>query len=377
MAQPSNQYYKDNLDKMIEDIRLLVETESPSRSIGLLNKCADQIEKLILERIGEKPEEIFLPGGKRILKYMFGLGIAGKPALVLCHYDTVHQEGTIKTFPFSRGEGILRGPGSFDMKVGLVQGIWALKHAINEGRLRRPVILLITPDEEIGSTDSRNFITDCAKDAEYTIVLEASAEGRIKTGRKGTGRFSIKVKGRAVHAGLEPEKGINAISEMAPIILHLQDLNKNESGTTVNVGTIKGGTTSNVVPAEAEITIDIRVWSQEEADRISSVVHALKPDNPEATIEVEGGFDRPPMRPTEKTEELVSRIKKLGEEMGLDIQTTSVGGASDGNLVAPLGIPVLDGFGAVGGGAHSINEFVEEKEISLRAELLERVLENL
>lgn len=375
MSKSEPDYFEDHLEEIVGDIRKVVESESPSRDIVLLNKCADEIQGVFKERLGTQAKVIEIDGGKKVLMCNIGVENGKKPALLLCHYDTVHQEGTLKSFPFEHRDGVIRGPGTFDMKVGLIQGIWAVKRILETDELQRPVIIMVTPDEEIGSMESRELIIDTAKKCEYTVVLEASAQGMIKTGRKGTGRFTIKVKGRAAHAGLEPEKGINSIAEISRIVLALQELNKNDKETTVNVGTIRGGTTSNVVPADSEITIDIRVWSQEEADRIGSAIHSLKLENKEAKISVEGGFDRPPMRPTPKTMEMVDKIKVMAKELGMDLKDTSVGGASDGNLIAPTGVPVIDGFGAVGAGAHSINEYAESSEIPVRAQLLVRVLE--
>lgn len=377
MSPDVQKFFESNLEQMVTDIRMLVESESPSNDPKLLINCAKLLETIMEKRLSSKAEKIGAPGQAPILIFRFGREFKGRPVLLLTHYDTVHQKGTINSFPFSNNDGVLRGPGVFDMITGLVQGIWALKYLTENGMLNTPVILMSTPDEEVGSKGSRSTIEQVASECRYTIVLEASASGMIKTGRKGTGRFNIRVKGRAAHSGLEPEKGINAIEEISRIALKLQELNRNGNGTTVNVGTVHGGTASNVVPAEAEISVDIRVWSQEEADRISSIFHGLRPVNDEAKIMVEGEFDRPPMTATEKTLELVEKIKKIALDLGFELKDTSVGGASDGNLVAPLGIPVIDGFGAVGSGAHSISELVYVNSIPQRAALLAETLRTL
>lgn len=377
MSTGVQQFFEQNLDKMVDDIRKLVESESPSNDNALLMECSNLLQSIVKDRLSADAEEISVPGKSPILLFRFGQQFDGKPVLLLTHYDTVHQKGVIEDFPFANKDGILRGPGVFDMITGLVQGIWALKYLLDKNLLNVPVILMSTPDEETGSHGSRETIEKIARDCRYTIVLEASANGMIKTGRKGTGRFVVGVEGRAAHAGLEPEKGINAIAELSRIVLELQDLNKNDKGTTVNVGTIKGGTTSNVVPASAEITVDIRVWSREEADRISSVFHSLSPNNGEAVIKVEGEFDRPPMTATDETMQLVEKITRIASILGFELQDTRVGGASDGNLVAPLGIPVIDGFGAVGSGAHSRSEMVILDTIPQRAALLAETLRTL
>lgn len=374
MPAHAKEFFEANLDEIISDIRELVTCESPSDDPEALLKCSRLIESIVEKRLSTKAEKVEVKGKSPILVFRFPGNTNSMPALLLTHYDTVHSMGVINEFPFSYKSGILQGPGVFDMKTGLVQGIWALKYLWDNGLITRPVILMSTPDEETGSKGSRKTIEEIAGQCEYAVVLEASAEGMIKTGRKGTGRFTVKVVGKAAHAGLEPEKGINSIEEMSHIVLELQKLNDNKEGTTVNVGTIHGGTTSNVVPAEAEITVDIRVWSLEEADRITSVFNSLKPANKNARISVTGEFDRPPMTSSEKTRKLVDVIKEISFEMGKKLEDTSVGGASDGNLVAPLGVPVIDGFGAVGGGAHSRSEWVDVSEIPFRAALLARVV---
>lgn len=370
-------FFENNLGEMLTDIRELVESESPSNDSSLLRKCSEKVEEIVQKRLGLKPEKIEVPDKSPILVFTLGDIKKAKPALLLSHYDTVHSKGVIESFPFTNNNQRLTGPGVFDMKTGLVQGIWALKYLKDKGILERPVQLMCTPDEEVGSKGSRKAIEDHARQSEYVIVLEPSSAGMIKTSRKGTGRFSIKVIGRAAHAGLEPEKGINAIAELSSLVLKIQELNRNDKETTVNVGRIRGGTATNVVPAEAEIDIDIRVWSQDEADRIEEAFKSLQPKNPETKILVEGSFDRPPMRSTEKTNELVRKVKDLSSELGKELGDTAVGGASDGNLVAPLGIPVMDGFGAVGGGAHSISEYVMVEEIPFRSALVSKTLRML
>lgn len=370
-------FFEENLTEMIGDIKELVELESPSNDSELLIKCSTSIEALVKKRLGIGASRIPVPDKSPILVFTLEGSSSGKPALILTHYDTVHSKGVIRSFPFTNNGQRLTGPGVFDMKTGFVQGLWALKFLKERELLHRSVILMCTPDEEVGSKGSRKSIEEYAGRSEYVIVLEPSSAGMIKTSRKGTGRFDVKVLGRAAHAGLEPEKGINAIAEMSSIVLKLQDLNKNDKETTVNVGKISGGTTTNVVPAEAEIGVDIRVWSQDEADRITAYFNSLKPVNPEAKIVSEGGFDRPPMRSTGKTVELVKKIKDISSQLGKELGDTAVGGASDGNLVAPLGIPVIDGFGAVGGGAHSVSEFVSVEDIPFRSALLASTLMSL
>jgi len=279
--------------------------------------------------------------------------------------------------PFGVVDGMARGPGIFDMKCGLVQGFWAVRALREVEGIERPVVFLCNSDEEVGSPNSRALIEEEAHRAHAVLVLEPSLDGALKTARKGVGRFRIRVEGRPSHAGLNPEAGISAIEEMARLILELHGHTNPDTGTTVNVGVIKGGTRYNVVAAEASAEVDVRAVTAAEAERIEEIIFTLDSHHPEATVSVEGGQIWPPMERTEKTEELFEHARLLAGELGFDLREGLAGGASDGCLCAAVGAPTLDGLGAVGGGAHAADEHVEVESIPSRTALVARLIETL
>ena len=244
--------------------------------------------------------------------------------------------------------------------------------------LPRPIEILFTSDEEVGSLTSRELIEERALQAEYVLVLEPpTAEGALKTARKGVGGFRLQVKGRASHAGSQPELGISAINELAHQILAIQELADLEKGTTINAGVVKGGTRSNVIAAQAEAQIDVRAWTPQEAERIEEAMKKLQPITPGSELMVEGGFERPPLVRTEAVAGLFRRVRQVGEQLGLDLQEGSTGGGSDGNFTAALGVATLDGMGAMGDGAHADHEHILISHLSARTSLLAAVLLSL
>jgi glutamate carboxypeptidase len=259
------------------------------------------------------------------------------------------------------------------MKAGIVL-MWMAIQAMKDA----PVTVLLTSDEEVGSNSSRKLIEAEAANCRAVLVLEPSLPGGVlKTARKGVGRFTVKAIGRAAHAGIEPENGINAIDELSRQILKLHNMTDLSRGTTVTVGVVQGGTRSNVVPAEAAAEVDARVSSLEEAERITSNIKALSPELPGARLEVRGAISRPPMERTAETARLFQAARAVAAELGFDLQEGATGGASDGNFTAALGIPTLDGLGAVGGGAHAVNEWVDIDSLPQRAGLLAGLIESL
>jgi glutamate carboxypeptidase len=258
-----------------------------------------------------------------------------------------------------------------------VQGFWAVRALHEVLGVDRPLAFLCNSDEEIGSPTSRTLIEREALRAATVLVLEPSLNGALKTARKGVGRYRIRVTGRPSHAGLDPEEGISAIEEMARLILELHGHTNPETGTTVNVGVVSGGTRYNVIAAETVAEVDVRAVTRAEADRMVEVISHLKPRHPEAAIEIEGGIIWPPMERTEKISELFDHAHRLAADIGFELREGLAGGASDGCLCADLGVPVLDGLGAVGGGAHATNEHVEVASIPLRAALVTRLMETL
>ncbi len=375
----ASDYLFDHQGSMIGDLEKLVNMETPSGSKILLDRCAKFLEDYFRDNITCEVKVLENQHAGNNLLVRFNQESSMKPILILAHYDTVFPEGTIKKRPFSVSEDgeMARGPGIFDMKAGIVQGVWALKALEKHGKPRRPVTIVVTSDEEVGSDSSRKLIEGMAKESEAVLVLEPSLNGNLKTERKGVGDIDIRIIGRPSHAGLDPSKGASAITEAARMVQFLQGLNRPEAETTVNVGTIKGGTARNVIPGEAFMQVDFRIVTVEEGNRIMKEARSYRPKDSRVKIEVSGGVNRPPMRKTEETGRLFALAQKIGMEFERDLMETSAGGGSDGNFCAALGIPVLDGLGAVGDGAHSEQEVLDVNEMPVRAAILERLLEEI
>jgi glutamate carboxypeptidase len=290
----------------------------------------------------------------------------------MTHMDTVFSIGTIEEMPFHAKDDRLYGPGVMDMKGGIVVALTAMETLLNEGLdLNRSVTLLCTSDEETGSETSRPLIERLSREHELVLCLEpALADGSLKTWRKGIGRYVITVEGRSAHAGGEPEAGINAILEMSYHIQKITDLADPGLGTTLNVGKIQGGTRTNVVPDKCVSIVDIRALEIEEQHRVTEALSKLEPHLDGAKVVADGSWNRPPMPRTAQMIETFSKAKNIASLIGLTITEGGTGGGSDANFVAPLGIPVLDGLGVVGGGAHSPREYLEAKSLPQRTALL-------
>jgi glutamate carboxypeptidase len=353
----------------------LVRLESPSHD----KKALDALGTVLvdhLRRLGGSVEIVANDrGGDHILTRFPG-PTERRPALVLGHFDTVWPRGTIDRLPPRIDGDRMFGPGIFDMKAGLVTFL-AVMEALDELRLEvpRPIWALFTSDEEIGSPTSRGLIEKVARQCAYVLVLEPPLTGGgLKTARKGVGRFHLEVEGRAAHSGVAPEDGRSAIVELAHQVLGLQDLQDLAAGTTLNVGVIRGGTTANVVPAQASAEIDVRVASQAEAERITQALQSLRPVNPDVRVAVSGGFTRPPMERTAAIASLFEQAHRIGWPLGQILTEGSTGGGSDGNFTAALGVPTLDGLGVRGGGAHADDEHIVIFSLSERAALLAALL---
>ncbi len=296
--------------------------------------------------------------------------------LTLCHMDTVWPKGTLAVMPLREEEGHLFGPGVYDMKAGMAILLTALKVLKGAGlSSRHPVRMLFTSDEESGSTTSRDLIEAEARRSRLTVVLEpALVGGQLKTFRKGVGGFTVVVHGRAAHAGGDHQKGINAIEELAYHIPELQRLTDYESGTTLNVGVIRGGSASNVVPERAEMEVDFRISQVAEIDRVITAVQGLKPVLAGARLEISGGLNRPPLEHNATMVRTFEQARRLAAGIGLALEEGSTGGGSDGNFTAALGTPTLDGMGAIGDGAHAAHEHVIISSLADRAALLATIL---
>lgn len=292
--------------------------------------------------------------------------------LLLGHTDTVHPRGTVASRPWREAEGRIHAPGVFDMKASCAVALEVVRACGALGITPpRPVVLLLTCDEESGSFSGRALVEREARRAQYVLVLEPPAPGgRAKTARKGTGIFKVAVEGRAAHAGLEPEKGVSATLELARQIERVSTLARPEAGTTINVGTIAGGTHANVVAAEAHAQVDVRFASDEEARRVETFMRELKPFDGRARISVTGGINRPPMERTAAVAELFARAREVATSLDIELGETGVGGASDGNFAAACGATVLDGLGVEGDGAHAEHEHIVAGSVARRAALL-------
>jgi glutamate carboxypeptidase len=359
----------------------LVETESPSGDkdgssevVSLVASAAGTISAVnSVERITS--EEF----GEHIRIRAFTGENDSPPIVILGHTDTVHQRGAVKERPWRAEGNRIYGPGVFDMKANIALALEALRACESTGTCPgAPVTILLTCDEESGSPSGRQLVEEAAKNARAVFVLEPPASGgRVKTGRKGTGMFAVTVHGRAAHAGLEPEKGVSAVLELARQTIRLTNLNDPDNGTTVTVTVVQGGTHSNVVPAEARAEVDMRFSSSEAGRRIESAILNLKPFDERAQLIVSGGINRPPLERTEKVLGLYTRAREIAGWLGFDLGEASVGGASDGNFVGALGVPVLDGLGIEGDGAHAAHEHIIVDRIPFRGALLAGLIASL
>ena len=366
------------LPQVLSDIEAIVNIESPSRNASQVAKSAAQLESII-QRVAYR-ESVLVDSvvGPHVLVPARGVA----RILLLGHHDTVHPMGTLAARPFSNDGKVLRGPGVFDMATGIVQAIYAMAILESAGVDTSSIEMLWTSDEEVGSSTSRTLIEERAQalgKIGAVLVLEPSADGgALKIARKGTGTFDVRITGRASHAGLEPEKGINALLELAHQVQRISTFGNAELGTTVTPTVASAGTTDNTVPAEAHVLVDARVVVPEEKIRVEKLMSSLVPVVPGASISVTGSLHRPPMHSSMSEELFALAVESQLAVAGESISGVSVGGGSDGNFTAALGIRTLDGLGAVGGGAHGETEHVVvdsiAPRIALLAEIMQRVL---
>jgi glutamate carboxypeptidase len=365
------------LPGMLETLDTFVRAESPSTEKSATDACAQVVARewrkrgVPIELVEQKHR-----GAHVRVSYTPGAARSRSQLLVLGHYDTVYASGTLARMPFRISAGRVFGPGVFDMKAGIVQALFALDaiQRVDAG-LRKKVVFLWTSDEEVGSESSRKLLEAEARRSDAVFVLEPSLgpAGLLKTARKAVGEAEIVVHGRASHAGLAPEKGINAIHELALQIARVKEWNDPARGVSVNVGLAAGGTRSNVIPDSARAVVDLRALHIADMRKIDKRLLALRPVLPGARLEVHGGFNRPPLE-RKNSRELFKRASALAKQMGLTIGEGTAGGGSDGNLTAALDIPTLDGLGAVGDGAHSPGEYIVARMMPQRAALLAALL---
>lgn len=356
-------------------LKTLVETESPSHDRSAVDRVGALVAKEA-RNLGAQVE--IIPNaetGNHVLARFQPSSPSLQPSiLLLCHMDTVFPLGTIHKTPFREVGDKIFGPGTLDMKAGIVISLAAIEEAQKQG-LDRPVTLLCTSDEEIGSYTSRVLIESLAKESALVLVMEgALIDGSLKTWRKGVGEFIVTTHGRAAHSGGDHQAGRNAIEEMAHQVIAIHKLTDYSKQTTLNVGVIQGGTVSNVVPEEARIEVDVRVMQPGEWERLEAEMSKLKPVLDGTRIEITGGLNRPPMPFDDTMKATFEKARSIAAKIGMDLTAGGTGGASDGNFVAPLGIPVLDGMGAVGEGYHSEREYIFTASLEQKAKLVAALL---
>jgi glutamate carboxypeptidase len=375
-------YFQSQQAEILDFIRWLVEQESMSREAAATARIAENFGDKLSE-LGASVELLSHPnfGASVCARFDFtgGQSEDDKQLMIVGHLDTVWPAGTLAARPFRVEDGRAYGPGIFDMKAGVSIATFALRAIKELGRTtRRQIVMLMTCDEETGSDFSRPFIEDEARRARAALVLEPPIPGgAVKTARKGVGEFELIVRGKPAHAGNEPRAGVSAITEMAHQVLAINGLMDYARGTTLNVGVVRGGVLSNVVAAEAHATIDMRFANIEEGHRIEQAMQQLKPVLDGARLEVLGGINRPPLVRTPEIAALFAQARELAAEIDYDLHEGAVGGGSDGNFIAALGVPVLDGLGVDGAGAHAEHEHILIDDIARRATLLARLMETI
>jgi glutamate carboxypeptidase len=371
------QYFAERQEQVVRDIRELVEIESPSDNKRALDRLGSVLAAKF-EALGGRAKFHKAADFGDHLQVDFAADSSRKPVLLLGHFDTVYPLGTFKGMPCRLAGGRLTGPGVLDMKSGIGLMLAALEGLRAWGRLPRPVTVLLVSDEEISSSSSRAITEGLAKKSAAVFVLEPAygLQGALKTARKGVGEYVLRVTGKAAHAGLDFEKGHSAIVELAKQLARIHELVDIEKGITLNPGVVQGGTRSNVISAEAQAVIDVRVARQKDAAVLDRKLRALRPFNRNCRIEISGGVNRPPMERTPGVAALYQKAAEIAAGFGWRLQEAAVGGGSDGNFTAGLGIPTLDGLGGVGEGAHAAHEFIVVEELPRRAVLLAGLIEN-
>lgn len=368
---------KPQLPDMLRVLRRFVTSESPSLEKAAADRCCSivakewrksgaHVERIPQKHRGDHLRITFAPNKSRPVGQLFVLG----------HYDTVYSTGTLNDMPFRISGGKAYGPGIFDMKAGIVQALFALQ-ALRQAKLhaRKQIVFLWTSDEEIGSESSRKLIETEARRSDAVFVLEPSfgPRGLVKTARKGVGTAELVVQGRASHAGLAPEEGINAVHELAAQLTRIEKWNDTRRGISINADIVEGGTRTNVIAEYARAVLDLRALRVSDMRSVERRLHALRPAHKGAKLKITGGFDRPPLE-RKNSAALFARAKSLARQMNLSLGECTAGGGSDGNFTGALGIPTLDGFGAVGDGAHSDHEHVVVNTMPVRAALLAALL---
>lgn len=366
-------YFRKQQNQVVDTIQQLVEIESPSD----VKAAVDRLGTVLASRFGELGGKVKVHRAEKFgnhLEVRFGSrGRGSKPVLLLGHMDTVYPIGTISKMPFRVAKGRVWGPGVLDMKGGIALMLHVIEAMLGwTGKLSRPITIFLVSDEEVGSESSRAITEKLAKESDGVFVLEPAhgLNGAVKTSRKGVGDYQLKVTGTAAHAGLDFDKGQSAVLELAHQIVKISKLVGAKRGITVNVGKIRGGTRVNVVPAEASASIDVRIARRQDGAEIEKRLRALKPQNPKCKLSLSGGINRPPMERTAGVAALYEQASNVARNLGWKLDEAAVGGGSDGNFTAALGVPTLDGLGVVGEGAHAEHESILISDLPRRAALL-------
>jgi glutamate carboxypeptidase len=360
---------------LVDTIEALVRLESPSTHKAAVDQCGDAIASRF-EAIGGRVERLRQVQRGDHLRVEFPG--AGPQVMLLGHFDTVWDVGQIARMPVVRTPETLHGPGVFDMKSGIGVAMLAMRALAADGRGAPRVVMLWTTDEEIGSGTSRQAIETEARRSDAVLVLEPSLPGgAAKTSRKGCGDFELNVRGVSAHAGIDPGKGASAIHELARQITALEALQDPSRGVSVNVGTISGGTRTNVIAEQARASVDVRVPTMDDAARVEQVVRSLKPQLAGTSVELTGGFGRPPLERTPQVVRLYEMARDVARTLGVDLAEGGTGGGSDGNFTAALGVPTLDGLGPMGDGAHASHEHVQVADLTWRAAFLAALVARL
>jgi len=373
-------YFEERKLHITETVRQLVEVESPSDN----KQAVDRLGELLagrFEALGGHAKFHRTQNFGDHLQVDFPGKTSAKPVLLLGHLDTVYPLGTLASMPCRISGEKLSGPGSFDMKSGIAIMLHAIEGLRNwhEDQLPRPVTVLLVSDEEVGSDTSRRITENLANRSQAVLVLEPSygPKGAVKTARKGVGEYILKVTGKAAHSGLDFEKGESAIVELARQIIEVSKLVDLKRGITLNAGVVQGGTRSNVIPAEASAVLDVRVARAKDAAVVDRRLRSLKPFNRKCKLHITGGVNRPPMERTPKGAALYQQAREIAQHLGWKLEEAAVGGGSDGNFTAALGIPTLDGLGGVGDGAHASHESISISQLPRRTALLAGLIEAL
>jgi glutamate carboxypeptidase len=361
---------------LLDTLRELVQQESPSEDRQAVNAAADLVE-LWSQNLGGRAKRHKQRQFGDVLELRFGpTRSQQKPVLLLGHLDTVWPLGTLKPMPWRRAEGRLWGPGVLDMKAGVVMALTAIQ-TLQHLKLARPVILLLNSDEEVGSTISRPITEKLAQESSAVLVLEPAQGLAYKTARKGVGQYNVQVTGVGAHSGVDFERGHSAILELAKLVQTISGFTNLERKLTVNCGVIAGGTRSNVVPSQASAEVDVRIAKASDAAHVDKLFRSLKVSDPHCKLTVTGGINRPPMERKPGTIALFKKARSLAAELGFALEEASTGGGSDGNFTAALGVPTLDGMGAVGDGAHAAHESVVIEHLVPRTALLATMIASI